>query len=284
MAERLKARQDMPAPPEQAPPTHAGEDARAPRLMRRHVVGGGLLAASLAALAGVPMARRWLAGQDYATRAGERRDIRLADGSVLHLNTTTRVRVRFDADHRAIDLLSGEASFDVAHDRSRPFDVRVGDLVVRAVGTRFAIRMRPDQAELTVTEGKVAVRRDQAVMGYVAAGNGATLRGNRAVFAHLDAQTLIRRTAWQDDAIELDGDTVAEALAEFNRYRDTPILIGDPRVAALRVGGRFDTRDAERFVVALQQSFPIRATHRADGSTILLYGEETAQPSEGSAR
>ena len=242
------------------------------RLDRRRFLGGGLLAASLAAGLAFPGLRRWALGQDYATQIGERRDIRLADGSVMHLNTATQVRVRLSDHHRAIELLSGEAAFDVAHDRSRPFDVTVGALAVRAVGTRFAIRMNRDHSDLTVTEGKVAVRRADAVMGYVSAGGGAVMQGGRVEFARLDAASLDRRTAWRSDVIELGGDTVEQAVAEFNRYREEPLVVGDPRVAGLRIGGRFDTRDSARFVTALQQSFPIRAVRRKDGATVLLYG------------
>lgn len=278
-AERLKALPESHPALDVAPPRAARFGGRSPvaaeagaRLSRRHVLGGGLLAASLAAGLAFPGVRSWLVGQDYATQVGERRDIRLADGSVMHLNTATRVRVRLSEHHRAIELLSGEAAFDVAHDRSRPFDVTVGALAVRAVGTRFAIRMNRDRSELTVTEGKVAVRRAEAVMGYVSAGGGAVLQGGRVEFARLDAASLERRTAWRSDLIELGGDTVEQAVAEFNRYREEPLVIGDPRVAGLRIGGRFDTRDSARFVAALQQSFPIRAVQRTDGATVLLYG------------
>lgn len=274
-ADRLKALPETHPVLDTARPQPAAAQA-AWRPTRRQMIGGGALAASLAMLAGLPVAWNRLAGQNYETGIGERRDVRLADGSILHLNTATRLRVRLDADRRALDLVAGEASFDVAHDTARPFDVAVGALTVRAVGTRFDIRRGPQGAELTVTEGKVAVRRGDVVIGYAAAGEGAALQGTGAAFARLDAATVDRRTAWRQDLIELDGATIAQAVAEFNRYRDKPLVVGDARVAGLRVGGRFDTRDAERFVAALRQSFPVRTAERADGATLLLYGANGA--------
>jgi ferric-dicitrate binding protein FerR (iron transport regulator) len=81
--------------------------------------------------------------------------------------------------------------------------------------------------------------------------------------AHRAGPTILRqRTAWQDGVIELDGETLAQAVAEFNRYRGSPIIIGDPRLANLRVGGRFEVDEAEKFLTAVEGSFPVERDPR----------------------
>src|SRR3546814_10918664 len=91
------------------------------------------------------------------------------------------------------------------------------------------------------------------------AGGGAAIRHGTVATTELDSEAFRQRTAWRDGMIELDGNTVEQAVAEFNRYRSAPLVIGDPRIAALRIGGRFVTPDSERFVAALQRTLPIRA-------------------------
>ncbi|MFD2427832.1 FecR family protein [Sphingobium scionense] len=100
----------------------------------------------------------------YRTALGETRTVQLADGSRIHLNTNSSVEVALRDDIRQITLLKGEAQFDVAHDKKRPFIVNADGTLVRAVGTMFNVRLRADVTELTVIEGIVAVRNgDSAV-------------------------------------------------------------------------------------------------------------------------
>jgi transmembrane sensor len=103
----------------------------------------------------------------------------------------------------------------------------------------------------------------------VTAGYGAAIRGGVAETNHLGEAIIRQRTAWQEGVIELDGDTLEQAIAEFNRYRRAPIVLGDNRLAALRVGGRFGTSDSQQFIDAVQQSFPIRMVANDDGSILL---------------
>jgi transmembrane sensor len=74
--------------------------------------------------------------------------------------------------------------------------------------------------------------------------------------------------------IELDGESVTQAVDEFNRYRGQPMVIGDQRLAPLRIGGRFRIDESQQFLAALEQSLPIRAVRNSDGSVLLLYRDE----------
>lgn len=93
----------------------------------------------------------------YSTAVGEKRSLRLSDGSILTLNSRSRARLDFSKSTRTVDLLEGEALFRVAKDPSRPFVVRADGAFVRAVGTAFDIDRRSSGTIVTVVEGRVAV-------------------------------------------------------------------------------------------------------------------------------
>lgn len=267
--ERLRA-----SPPAiEAPDAPATLEARPP-VSRRALIGGSI-AASVAAV-GATATWRYASDVDlHHTRLGERRIITLADGSRIHLNTASAVEVAMRKHSRRIRLVKGEALFEVAHDASRPFLVDAGAARLRAVGTAFNVRIRDTLVELTVTEGIVAVAEgavdvDRPGVSKIVAGGGAVIGSGAMAPTALDPTVLRQRTAWQDGVIELDGETLAQAVAEFNRYRGPPIIIGDPRLANLRVGGRFEVDEAEKFLTAVEGSFPVSAIPAADGSILLV--------------
>ncbi|MCJ2179818.1 FecR family protein [Novosphingobium album (ex Hu et al. 2023)] len=268
-SERLKALGfDLPADEDSADevivPVETGKG-----ISRRTVVLSSVAAIALAGL--LPAIRMLGPGpESFSTQLGEVREVRLADGSVLHINTDSEVQVTFSKDRRLLRLVRGEASFDVAHDTARPFDVEAGDTVTRAVGTRFTIRRREDDVELTVTEGIVSVRDGTGQEARVAAGHGAQITPGAIAAAALDPQTIARRTAWQDRMLEFDGLTIGEAVAEFNRYRPLPIVVADPSIASLRVGGRFGVAESDKFLGALQAGFGLKVIERADGKVEIL--------------
>lgn len=260
-------------PPIEAPDAAAEINGRS-RVSRRTLVGAGL-AASIATV-GATVAWRYTSDVDlHHTRLGERRIITLADGSRIHLNTASAVEVAMRKHSRRVRLVKGEALFEVAHDPGRPFLVDAGAARLRAVGTAFNVRIRDTVVELTVTEGVVAVAEDAADVhrpdvSKIAAGGGAVIGSGAMAPTALNATVLRQRTAWQDGVIELDGETLAQAVEEFNRYRGAPIIVGDPRLANLRVGGRFEVDEAEKFLTAVEGSFPVDAIPAADGSILLV--------------
>src|SRR3546814_6338531 len=122
---------------------------------------------------------------------------------------------------RQIALKSGEAWFQVAKDRARPFVVEIGDVRVRAVGTAFSVRREANGVDVQVTEGVVEVWRvgDEANIRRVSAGKRAFVAPDKAVVSVAAATEAIDRAlAWRTGQLVFDGDTVAEAVAEFNRY------------------------------------------------------------------
>lgn len=214
-------------------------------------VAGGVAFLSLQG----PSAQHEAKTQVYRTAIGERATVTLADGSSLRLNTNSEVVVDYVAKRRGLRLVSGEAWFDVAKDPNRPFVVTAGKHTVTAVGTSFDVRLEPVGFRVAVTEGRVAV---DAVRGprlsEVKAGERMDVVGDTAMLRP-DAGPVAGD--WRDGRIEFASATLAEAVAEMNRYRRKPIVLSDPAVGRLRVSGVFYSGENSGFLDALPLTHPV---------------------------
>lgn len=247
-------------------------DGTPPMFTRRRWLVAGTLVACVAIAATVVLQLE-IAVDHYRTAVGEQRLVRLADGSQLALNTDTSVEVMLDGERRLVRLLRGEAGFSVAHDPGRPFTVLVEGMTLRAVGTAFNIRLREQMTEVTVTDGVVAiVQRGEEEM--VRAGRTAAVRPGALAVTPLASAAIDRRLAWRSGKLSFDGDTLAQAVEEFNRYRASPLVIGDPALAGIRIGGTFRADDSASFAQALQSSFGIRVVRGEDNSLLLVGTQE----------
>jgi transmembrane sensor len=242
-------------------------------------------AAAAAIVLGVAVATWMRMGgelQTLATAVGQQRSVTLADGSVVTLNTNTIVETHLQRSVREIYLRQGEAHFQVAHDRSRPFLVHAGDAVVQAVGTQFEVRLRSDQhVDVVVNEGRVEVRSEvdaepassgagaralpRSHVHTLGAGQQLSASGNDYSVMPVSTHRLSSVLAWRDGAVVFDGESLSDAIAEISRYTDTRIIVNDPQVAALRVGGRYRTGDVQAFFDALQTAFPVSIRHGSNG-------------------
>jgi transmembrane sensor len=239
------------------------------------------LAAALAAIAAGLAWWQWSASfglmigvQRYTTALGGFEQVRLADGSVIQLNTDSELRVRLRASERDITLIRGEATFDVAPDASRPFIVVAGGTAVRAVGTIFNVEKADTGVEVLVTKGVVAVGPRQAVVAHrgapalVDAGQIAIAGISRVNVESLDQEEIARRLAWHEGMLLFNGQSLAEVAAEFNRYNERKLVITDPAVARIRIGGYFRATDLDSFVRVMEERFGIVAS-REPGRTLL---------------
>jgi len=201
----------------QAEEATAPEEAPVPAapMISRRAVGLGLLAASAAGAVG--LGRLLLPGEERrATTRGEQSLTRLADGSSIRLNTATTLAISLSGARRKVRMIEGEALFDVARDPRRPFIVDLGDAEVRVIGTSFNIRKRADRTELTVTRGLVAVSDVEGQSIRVGAGETTLIRPGVLAVADPGEALIRQRTAWQDGVIELNDETIEEAVADFN--------------------------------------------------------------------
>jgi transmembrane sensor len=218
------------------------------------------IAASLAflALAIAAWAYLELRWQHYETPVGGFSRVVLDDGSLIDLNTNSAVRVRLGRV-REVQLERGEGRFEVAPDSERPFVVTAAGANVRALGTAFTVRLRaPAQVDVLVSEGRVAIASDRVHRAPpLYANEAAVVMPDRVSVTRIGPQLLARRLAWTSGRIVLHGETLAEAIAEFNRYNKRQLAI-EPSIAALSVRGNFDATDPESFAAALASAFHLR--------------------------
>ena len=231
--------------------------------------------------------------QQYVSAVGEQRSIALADGSMVTLAPASYIAVRFSRDVRDIELRDGEATFDVAHDSSRPFRVHAGDNIVQAVGTRFTVNRLPSGTLVAVSEGRVKVSAGGNWLESLWRGDATTLEAGKAKArveslgrpAALSAgeqaripqgqQTMLRMPL-EPDYAPVDGkrrlnfrdDTLADIVSEFNRYSARPIVVADPSIRAQRYSGVFYADDADSFLQFLECCSQLQVSRQADRNVI----------------
>ena len=237
---------------------------------RRELLWGVSAAAGVAGVAvlgGLTLAQP----RKLSTAKGEVRRVPLPDGSSVTLNTASVIRVSYSDTARNIELVEGEALFDVAKDRKRPFIVRAGDMEVKAVGTSFTVHRQQDGAvKVLVREGVVEVRHSLTAPVIRVAANVMAVAPTpmphevdpvvRTVA--VGPSDVARGIAWRDGLLSFDGDTLADAARQFERYSDTRIVIDDPTLAHETITGLFSANDPEGFAKAAAVSFGSRVSLR----------------------
>lgn len=222
-------------------------DDRSSAFSRRTVLAG-MVGALAASVAGVFLIGR--RADVYETTIGEVRRIPLADRSTMAVNTASRIEVTYTSTRRGIAVDRGEAWFQVHKDPAKPFVVSAGPVRVEAVGTAFSVRRRDGGADVMVTEGVVRVWVEGREDGAVSLAAGAALFVSDTAGMRPEptlAPAIERRLAWRSGQIKLAGETLGEAVLEFNRYSATPIVVRDPDVAGRRLYGVFRLDDPGGF-------------------------------------
>lgn len=258
----------------------AGQE-RAPRqppsLSRRALVFGGsaAIAASVAVVA-VPRVRLlWQA--DYRTAAGEQKEVSLADGTRVTLNTDSALAVRYRQDLRFVELLQGEAMFDIGTDAAAPFRVSAFGGNTDAVSGSLSVRALDEEATVTVMSGEARVAapalEDATAMPVMA-----------AITIKPDQQTRYRRggspspataidpeqvLAWRTGRVIFEGRPFAEAVAELGRYVPEPIVLVDRSRSHDPVSAVFSIRQAQAAVAALAETQGLTA-RRIPGVMIVI--------------
>jgi transmembrane sensor len=206
----------------------------------------------------------------FQTAIGEHATVSLPDGSSLELNSNSLALVDYSAAARIIRLERGEAYFEVKHDTARPFWVVAGRSWVRAVGTAFNVYVRPSDVQVTVSEGTVKVatvrgsgegpsdRALQAIpASVVTAGEQVRVRGADAHLRLLAPAELTRSVAWRSGTLNFEHQSLDQVVEELSRYTTVKVVIDDPSLRELPVGGTFDAnaQGMEALLVMLEQGF-----------------------------
>ncbi|OYY90336.1 MAG: hypothetical protein B7Y45_08585 [Sphingomonas sp. 28-66-16] len=194
----------------------------------------------------------------YRTGIGQKLAMTLEDGSRVTLDTDSRLRVAYSATERRLVLDRGQAMFEVAKHRARPFVVAAGDQTVTAHGTAFDVRISEDQVRVVLVEGKVSVASRHA-RSVAMEPNDMLIAtpGNVAIQKLADASDAAR---WREGILVFKDQPLAEAVAELNRYSRHQLVLGDDRARQLRISGSFRTGEVASFVEALELGFPVRVT------------------------
>lgn len=224
------------------------------------------MAAAVAAAAVIGGGYLWSSRTEtYETGVGQQQVVTLDDGSQLALNTDSKVLVSYRSDRRHLELLRGEAMFDVAHNPQRPFTVLAGQEQVKALGTSFVVRREPNQLWVTLVKGKVELsNRVTAADGQpefrpqliLAPGERATVDGAGNLM--VDRPSVSALVAWRQGEVVFKDTTILEAANELNRYGPTKIVVTDAAVARTRVSGLFKINRPADFASAVAELNGVR--------------------------
>jgi transmembrane sensor len=203
----------------------------------------------------------------YSTEIGENRSITLADGSTVNLNARSKLRIRFSKAERQVELLEGQALFEVRHDAHRPFIVRSGGTLVRAVGTQFDVYRGSGGTTVTVLEGRVtvadAVRApDPAHATFVSAGEQVTATAQ--VITKPKHTDVAAATAWTQHRLIFDGTPLSEVVDDFNRYNARQLIIEDRELADFHVSGVYTSTDPASLIRFLREQPGVEVAETAN--------------------
>ena len=208
------------------------------------------------------------------TQVGERSILQYRDGSAVYLNTASHVELRADSRHLYGHMVSGEAFFRISR-TSRPLRLTVDGLQIDSPAAQLNVRYDAAEARISVLEGQLRLSCNcaaQEVMlpaGYelrVDRGNGLSRVEPRRMTQH----ELDNLVGWRDGRVRFDGQPLAEAARELNRYNRRQLVIADPDIGGRLIGGSFLANDVDSFVATLTRDFAVAARPGRDSNTVLL--------------
>jgi transmembrane sensor len=256
-----------------------------PRISRRLWFAAGVLATAAALALGLFVSQPEPAPASSApvARLVQNSNLRkLPDGTVVEMNRGSNIDVVYRESERRVRLLHGEAHFTVTKDPARPFIVEAGGVAVRAIGTAFNVRLSGDSVEVLVTSGTVQVdSTSPPVVGAAAeplapkvgAGHRVVLpseKPTQPVAVESVSQVEIERAlAWQGLRLDFAEATLAQAVAEFNRHNQHQLVVSDPGLAGVRIGGNFRADNVDGFVRLMVTSLGVTAERTGDHQTTL---------------
>lgn len=225
----------------------------------------------------------------YDTAIGEQRIVTLSDGTVVTLDTDSRIVIAYSASARRLELFHGQIHVQVKPDPARPFDVIAGDRVVQAVGTAFTVELTAGrELELVVTEGKVRVgvrpprrRSDPAKVRpdpdifappqpvrTVSAGEELIVRASEELIVPVTPEDMEVKLAWRDGRLIFRDEPLGQAIAEIERYTTIDFVFVDESLRQRLISGRYKTGDVDSLLLALRANFGIG--YEYDGASRVL--------------
>ncbi|HEX4931983.1 MAG TPA: FecR domain-containing protein [Gemmatimonadaceae bacterium] len=246
------------------------------------LVGGALLYPRLRAGEGDRAGVASTTSLAYRTETGERRSVRLPDGSlvVLGVSSTLRTRDGFGEGARDVEL-TGEALFTVVHDEARPFRVHVGTTVVEDLGTEFAVRGygAGERVRVAVASGSVAIRHgasaDTAVV--LAPRDMATVGGPGAIDVHrgIDVSPF---TAFSSGRLIFTDTPLSEVARELERWYGVRVRVTDAAIADKHLTVTFERESLDEVLRIIGMSLDVRYTRNGEEVDFTGAGYSSAAP------
>ena len=206
----------------------------------------------------------------FSTPVGGHEIVNFADGSSIELNTNTVLRARMTTDQRIVWLERGEAYFRIKHDTTHPFIVMMDGHRVTDLGTEFLVRRGARNLEVAVLQGRVTFDAPDTHLpsqialltaGEVAMADVAT---GRIRVTKLPLQDLTDSLGWRNGVLVFNHTKLADAAAEFNRYNREKLVIRDPAIASLEIGGTFQANNVEAFTDVARHILQLHVAYRAN--------------------
>lgn len=245
---------------------------------RRFAIAAGI--AAIVVAVGMAIGPWSRGAETYETVRNETRVMTLPDGTRMALDAKSRAKVSYEPQSRAVELLEGQAQFEVAKDPTRPFMVKAGGRTVVALGTVFNVELINSQVLVTLIEGHVAVTdlpagapvstRELTAGEQLVMRSGGPAELRRAV-------NVANTNAWRQGKLVFEEELLSSALARINRYAQAPLIVGDDKAGRVRISGVFNTGDTAAFTEALEQYFGVRVERGGDGAVRLYAGATTAR-------
>lgn len=235
-----------------------------------------------------------------ATEIGNQKTISLSDGSILKLNTNSKVRIDYSERYRDIHLVSGEAYFDVVKDKSRAFRVYAGGGRIRAIGTAFSVYLKGEAVDVTVSEGRVGVasvptsfdaKQTQDLqpnsppsiksLGMLRAGEVGSIVSEvndsaqsiqtLQKLGQVTVNDVAKRVSWTEGVLIFAGEPLKDVVAEISRYTDVSIEFATPDIKNIRIGGNFPVGETDTMFSSLETNFGLHVT-RLDRDRVVISG------------
>lgn len=206
----------------------------------------------------------------YDTPVGGHRLVALVDGSTIELNTRTALRTTVTNVNREIWLDRGEAFFAVRHDPVHPFVIYAGPKRVTVLGTKFLVRREGDKISVAVLEGRVRIDDAAAPIGestsstILTGGALAFTQGRSTLVTQKSEEGVRDELAWRDGLLKFDQTPLSGVAAEFNRYNLRQIIVTDPAVADIRIGGTFQASNVVAFTRLLRDAYGLKIEDSAE--------------------
>ena len=201
----------------------------------------------------------------YASEAGKRREVTLDDGTRIVLNIGSEIATSYTPGKRDVILVKGEANFDVAKNRARPFVVRAGEGSVTALGTQFQVRRDKQKVSVTLLHGSVSVRTSRGSQ-ILLPNEQAVLSGSGAItVASIDPATAM---GWMEGRLRFRDTPLSEVVLQANRYSDQKIIIADQSISSIKMSGNFLAGDSASIASAAELILPVKVVR--EGKDLLL--------------